>query len=108
MQQRREVTEPKIKIKKEEDNSDIESVASEEFEELLDGMLGNKKDLDFSDSIADNFNVSKNNKKNKNQQNGTIMLNYCYTYTHNIIYITSVCVEGGEHIFLQMRFIFCV
>lgn len=66
LKQRREGTEERDEDK--EDTSDIESVASEEFEEILHGMMGNK-DLDFSENIADNFTVAKKNKMNKNQQN---------------------------------------
>lgn len=66
LKQRREGTEERDEDA--EDTSDIESVASEEFEEILHGVMGNK-DLDFSENIADNFTAAEKNKKNKNQQN---------------------------------------
>lgn len=51
--------------KVEAEDSDLESVASEEFEEMLDKMTGNKveDDLDYMNEIGDN--LIKNSKKSK-------------------------------------------
>lgn len=58
----------KDKAIKEEDDSDLESVQSEEFEEMIDKMIGVKddedEDIDFMNEIGDNLkNVDKKKSK---------------------------------------------
>lgn len=54
LKKKREATlEKKVKEEEEEDESDVSSVASEEFNEMLDNMMGGKDtDLDFADDVA--------------------------------------------------------
>ncbi|XP_039281140.1 LOW QUALITY PROTEIN: CCAAT/enhancer-binding protein zeta [Nilaparvata lugens] len=55
-------------VPKEEDDSDLESVASEEFEEMLNNMPGfRNKDVDFAEDIGDNLSNTKTSKKGKNK-----------------------------------------
>lgn len=62
---------PSFKEKEEEeDNSDVESVGSDEFNDMLDNMGVGKmdEDLDFADEVGDKL---RHKKKSKNHQNGT-------------------------------------
>ncbi|KAJ3662377.1 hypothetical protein Zmor_006730 [Zophobas morio] len=63
----------KEKIKSEsneDDESDIESVQSEEFEDMLDKMAGisREEDIDFLNEIGDNLKKKEKKTKNKKQQ----------------------------------------
>uniref|UniRef100_A0A1B6DE74 CCAAT/enhancer-binding protein zeta n=1 Tax=Clastoptera arizonana TaxID=38151 RepID=A0A1B6DE74_9HEMI len=61
----------KTEFSKKEKDSDSESIASEDFEDMLKGMVGySKKNLDFADDVADNLKKKTNNNKllNSNEE----------------------------------------
>lgn len=56
----------RVEYTKKDRDSDMESIASDDFEDMLKGMVGSsKKDLDFADDVADNLKKTKKTKGKK-------------------------------------------
>lgn len=79
-------------IKQEDDNSDLDSVASDEFEEMLGKMGGLPKDdedLDYMNDIGEKLKRGKNKNEVEDEDEGMIQLTFVLENCFNFLIVVS-------------------